>query len=125
MKKEEKRKVGRPKLADSKLKKESLLVSIGMLVSVTIATLLGIGVLRVEFDPKYTVGTIYNTHVNSCVIENHKISCGPAVIYMKYKVDNGAYTELRKQDKSIKVNLKKFTNIKYCYKTNRSKMVCK
>lgn len=124
MKKEVKNKVGRPKLADAKLKKESLFVVGGMMLSVLIATILGIATLKVDYDPKYYVGTIYNTHVSSCVIEKNKLDCGPNVIYLKYKIDNKNYIELRKKDKSIEVDLGKVKTIKYCYKTNDSNLKC-
>ena len=125
MKKEVKNKVGRPKLADAKLKKESLFVAGGMILSVLVATVFGIATLKVEYDPKYYVGTIYNTHVDSCIIEKNTISCGPSVTYLKYKVDNNSYNELRKKDQSIKVKLNKFESLKYCYKTDSSKLKCK
>lgn len=123
-KKEEKKKVGRPKLADSKMKKESIYMCIFAFVVMTIVAIIGFNILTIEFNPKYTVGTIYNNHVNSCIIEENKIDCGPAVTYMKYKLDNKEYVEVTKQDKSIEIELDKYKKINFCYKTDKTDLRC-
>lgn len=124
MKKEEKNKVGRPRLADSKTKRESILVSLFVFVVITIVAILGYNILTIDFNPKYTVGTIYNDHVNSCIIKNEKIDCGPNVTYMKYKIDNNDYVEVNKENESIKIKLNKYNKIKVCYKTNKTDLKC-
>lgn len=124
MKKEEKNKVGRPRLADSKTKRESILVSLFVFVVITIVAILGYNILTIDFNPKYTVGTIYNDHVNSCIIKNEKIDCGPNVTYMKYKIDNNDYVEVNKKNESIKIKLNKYNKIKVCYKTNKTDLKC-
>lgn len=124
MKKEEKNKVGRPRLADSKTKRESILVSLFVFVVITIVAILGYNILTIDFNPKYTVGTIYNDHVNSCIIKNKKIDCGPNVTYMKYKIDNNDYVEVNKKNESIKIKLNKYNKIKVCYKTNKTDLKC-
>lgn len=124
MKKEEKNKVGRPRLADSKTKRESILVSLFVFVVITIVAILGYNILTIDFNPKYTVGTIYNDHVNSCIIKNEKIDCGPNVTYMKYKTDNNDYVEFNKESESIKIKLNKYNKIKVCYKTNKTDLKC-
>ncbi len=124
MKKEEKNKVGRPRLADSKTKRESILVSLFVFVVITIVAILGYNILTIDFNPKYTVGIIYNDHVNSCIIKNEKIDCGPNVTYMKYKIDNNDYIEVNKENESIKIKLNKYNKIKVCYKTNKADLKC-
>jgi flagellar basal body-associated protein FliL len=121
----EKNKVGRPKLADSKTKKESIFVCLFVLVVIVVVAIIGYNILTIDFNPKYTVGTIYNNHVNSCVIESNKIDCGPNVTYMKYKLDDDKYVEITKQDKSIEVKLDKYSKISVCYKTDTTDLTCK
>ena len=104
-KKEEKNPVGRPKLADSKTKKESLLVGLFVLAIITIVGIIGYNIIMMDFNPKYNVGTVYNDHIKSCVVKNKKIDCGPLVTNMKYKLDDNSYVELTKEDKSIKVDI--------------------
>lgn len=58
-----KKKVGRPKLADAKTKKESLLVSLFVLVIIFIFMVIGYKVLTIDFDSRYIVNT-NNTHEN-------------------------------------------------------------
>ena len=72
-KKEEKNKVGRPRLADSKTKKESLLVGLFVLVVIAIVGVIGYNIIMMDFNPKYSVGTVYNDHIRSCVVKNKKI----------------------------------------------------
>ena len=113
-KKEEKNPVGRPKLADSKTKKESLLVGLFVLAIITIVGVIGYNIIMMDFNPKYNVGTVYNDHIKSCVVKNKKIDCGPLVTNMKYKLDDNSYVELTKEDKSIDV----------CYKTKDTDFKC-
>ncbi len=124
MRKEEKNKVGRPKLADSKMKKESLWVCLFVFVIMMIVSVIGFKILTIDFNPRYVVGTIYNDHVNSCVIRNNKIDCGPNVTYMKYEIDDNKYVELTKQDESIKVDLDNSNDVKVCYKTDKTNLKC-
>ncbi len=124
MKKEEKNKVGRPKLADSKTKIESILICVFVLVIIAIVVLLEYNILTIDFNPQYTVGKIYNDHVNSCVVENGKINCGPNVTYMKYKIDNKDYVEVNKENDSIEVKLDKYNKINVCYKTMQTDLIC-
>lgn len=123
-KKEEKNKVGRPKLADSKTKKESIFICIFTIVVITIVAILGYNILTIDFNPKYNVGSIYNTHVSSCIIEDKKIDCGPNVTYMKYKLDNEGWIEVSKQDKSIEVALDNNKKVEFCYKTDKTDIKC-
>lgn len=75
MSKIEKNKVGRPKLADKKLKKESIIVISVVILLMMVTFYCGFKILTFNFDVKKTVGTVYNDHVNSCVIKNNKIDC--------------------------------------------------
>lgn len=125
MKNKEKRKVGRPKLADKKLKCESLFVSIFILVVIFIVAILGYKILTINSNPKYLVGTIYNDHVNSCILKDNKIDCGPNVSYVKYYINNELKEEITKENKSIKIDLDKYKSIKVCYKTSGDKITCK
>lgn len=123
-KKEEKKKVGRPKLADSKTKKESIFVSLFVFVVIIIVAILGFNILTIGFNPKYAVASVHNNHVNSCVVEDNKIDCGPNVTYVKYKIGSGSYTELTKQEKSIEIPLKNEKDVEVCYKTNNMDLRC-
>lgn len=123
-KKEEKARVGRPKLADDKMKKESILVSLFVLVVIVIVAIIGYNILTIDFNPKYAVATVYNDHVSSCVVKEDKIDCGPNVTYMKYKTDGNDYVEVVKQDKSINVSLEKNKKVKVCYKTDNTDLRC-
>ena len=123
-KKEEKNPVGRPKLANSKTKKESLLVGLFVLVVIAIVGVIGYNIIMMEFNPKYNVGTIYNDHIKSCVVKNKKIDCGTLVTNMKYKLDDNSYVELTKEDKSIKVDVKNYKSIDVCYKTKDTDYKC-
>lgn len=118
-----KNKVGRPKLADKKIIKESLLVCLFLVVTICAIGYFGFKILTINSNPKYYVGTVYNTHVNSCLLEDDKIDCGPGVTYLKYKTE-GTLKEVNKEYDSIKVDLdgKKATEI--CYKTNSSELKC-
>lgn len=118
-------KVGRPKLADKRLKKESMIVCVFVLVSISIFAFIGFDILKITFSPNYLVGKIYNDHVSSCVIKKNKIDCGPNVSYMKYSFDNKKYEEYSKVDSSIKVDVSNPKNIKVCYKTfSNNKLKC-
>ncbi len=124
MRKEEKAKVGRPKLADSKTKKESLFICLFVLVIAVIVAIIGYKTLMIDFNPRYAVGTVYNKNVNSCIIENNKIKCGSNVTYMKYKTNNDDYIELNKQEKNIEVDIKNANDVQVCYKTNTTEIKC-
>lgn len=123
-KKEEKNKVGRPRLADSKTKKESIFVGLFVLIVITIVGVIGYNIIMMDFNPKYNVGTIYNDHIKSCVVKNKKIDCGPLVTNMKYKLDDNSYVELVKEDESIKVDVKNYKSIDVCYKTKDTDYKC-
>lgn len=124
-KKKEQRKVGRPKLADDKLKRESIIVCLFMFVTVSIFAFIGYSILTISFNPKYLVGTVYNDHINTCKISKREIDCGPNVSYIKYTTDGNTYKELTKGDKSIKVKLSNAGNVKVCYKiSNNEKLNC-
>lgn len=123
-KKEEKNKVGRPRLADSKTKKESIFVGLFVLIVITIVGVIGYNIIMMEFNPKYNVGTVYNDHIRSCVVKNKKIDCGPLVTNMKYKLDDNSYVELAKEDESIKVDVKNYKSIDVCYKTKDTDYKC-
>lgn len=121
----EKAKVGRPKLADTKTLKESFLVCMFIFVISAIIIVIGYNYIALSFSSKYSVGTVYNTHVKSCVVKKDAIDCGPAVTYMKYSLDGKNYTEVTKTSSSIKIKLDNTKNLKYCYKTNTSDLSCK
>ena len=106
-KKEEKNKVGRPRLADSKTKKESIFVGLFVLVVIAIVGVIGYNIIMMDFNPKYSVGTVYNDHIRSCVVKNKKIDCG-----------------LAKEDESIKVDVKNYKSIDVCYKTKDTDYKC-
>ena len=124
MKKDEKKKVGRPKLADPKLKKESIYVSIYVLIITIISCIFVFKILTINYNPKYMVGTIYNDHVNSCVIKDGIIDCGPNVTYMKYKLDKSNYKEIIKENISISKKVGNYKTIEYCFKTSDSNIKC-
>lgn len=124
MRKEEKPKVGRPKLADAKTKRESLLVCLFVLIITVMVSVIGYKMLMIDFNPKYLVGTVYNKNVNSCVNENNKIDCGPNVTYLKYKLSDGKYVEVNKQYENIKVDLENNKILELCYKTNTVDVKC-
>ena len=77
-----------------------------------------------DFNPKYSVGTVYNDHIRSCVVKNKKIDCGPLVTNIKYKLDDNSYVELAKEDESIKVDVKNYKSIDVCYKTKDTDYKC-
>ena len=124
IKKEEKNKVGRPKLADDKTKKESLFVCLFVFIVTIIVAVLGYNILTINFNSNDLVGTVYNDHVNSCVVKDGMIDCGPNVTYMKYKLDDQKEVELSKEDESIEVKLGKYKKINVCYKTDKTDLVC-
>lgn len=117
-------KVGRPRLADLKTKRESILVCAYVLIITFIVSIIGYKVLTIDLDPKYMVGTVYNDHVNFCVLKNNEIDCGPNVIYMEYSLDDNKKSEVQKKDCSIKVNVGNYKTIKICYNTNNTKLEC-
>ncbi len=123
-KNEEKAKVGRPKLADEKTKKESIIMCLFVFVVVAIIAVIGYNVLTIDFNPKYTVGTVYNNHINSCVLSKNTIDCGSNVIYVEYKTDNSDKISVNKEDKSIEINVDDYKKINVCYKTNTSDLKC-
>ncbi len=124
MSKIEKNKVGRPKLADKKLKKESIIVVSVVILLMMVTFYCGFKILTFNFDVKKTVGTVYNDHVNSCVIKNNKIDCGPNVVKLKYKINENDYKEIEKEYSSIKVKIEKNINRKFCYQVKDSDYKC-
>ncbi len=124
MSKIEKNKVGRPKLADKKLKKESIIVVSVVILLMIVTFYCGFKILTFNFDVKNTVGTVYNNHINSCIIENDKIDCGPNVVKLKYKINKDDYKEIEKEDSSIKVKIEKSINRKFCYQVKDSEYKC-
>lgn len=120
----EKPKVGRPKLADNKTKKESLFICFFVLVIIGIVAVLGYNILTIDFNPKYNSASVYNKNIASCVIEENNIKCGPRVTNMKYKINDGDYTEVTKEKENIKVALPSYKKIKICYKTNDTEFKC-
>ena len=125
MKKEEKKKVGRPKLADIKLKKESIFVALFALVCVSIIGVFSYKVLKMEFIPRKVEGLAFNKNINVCIVEKDYIKCGPNVTYMKYSNDNKNYKEYIKELSNIKVEISDKDNLRVCYKTNSKKIICK
>ena len=120
----EKSKVGRPKLADKKTKKESLFICLFILVVIVIVAILGYNILTIDFNPKYNSASVYNKNIASCVMEENNIKCGPRVTNMKYKINDGDYTEVSKEKENIKVALPSYEKIKICYKTNDTEFKC-
>lgn len=121
--KEYKNKVGRPKLADKKLIKESVIVSIIIIIMLGIISFVTYRMLAIS-NMKSLKGTIYNSHVNSCILENDVINCGPNVIYLKYKIDNNDYVEIEKKKNNIYKKIGSYNSVNMCYKTNNSELVC-
>ena len=95
-----------------------------VLVVIAIVGVIGYNIIMMDFNPKYSVGTVYNDHIRSCVVKNKKIDCGPLVTNMKYKLDDNSYVELAKEDKSIKVDVKNYKSIAVCYKTKDTDYKC-
>lgn len=124
MRKEIKNRVGRPKLADKNLKKESVIVTVIVLIMLGIIMLLSYNILSINFNPKLNLATAYNSHVNSCVIENDKISCGSNVSYMKYQINDKEFINITKEDENISVKIPVYDSIKVCYKTDRLDWTC-
>ncbi len=125
MKKDEKKKVGRPKLADIKLKRESLLVVLFAVVCVSIIGVFSFKVLKMEFAPTKLEGLVLNKNINTCIVEEGYIKCGPNVSYMKYSNDNKNYNEYNKETSNIKVEVENIENLRVCYKSNSEKTICK
>ena len=125
MKKEEKKKVGRPKLADMKLKKESILVVLFAAVCISVIGVFSFKILKMEFIPAKVNGLAFNENINTCILENDYIKCGPNVSYMKYSNDNVNYKEFNKDITNIKVEVSNIEKLKVCYKTNSKKLICK
>lgn len=125
MKKTEfKNKVGRPKLADDKLKFESILVCIFIIVMCIAIAFASFKVLSIEFVTENLSGSILNDHINSCIINNNKIDCGPNVSYLKYKTGANEYKEVYKEEKPIQVSVDGGDKIDYCYKTEKTNLIC-
>ena len=125
MKKEEKKKVGRPKLADIKLKRESILVILFAIVCVSIIGVFSYKVLKMEFVPSKVEGLVFNKNINTCIFEDNYIKCGPNVTYMKYSNDNKTYKEYKKDITNILVEVSSKENLRVCYKNNSKKTICK
>lgn len=115
-----KNKVGRPRLADEKTKKESFLLGLFVLIIIIIVGVIEFKAIMMEFSSKYSAGTLYNDHIKSCIIKDENIDCGPLVTNMKYKIDNNNYVEIEKEEKNIKINLKgkKYYKLEICSKTS-------
>ena len=124
MKKEFKNKVGRPKLADDKLKFESIIVCIFIIVMCIAITFASFKILSIQFGTKDLQGSILNDHINSCVISGNSLDCGPNVIYLKYSINNSDYKEVYKEDKPINVVINNQEIINYCYKTSKTDLIC-
>ena len=102
--KKEKNKVGRPKLADKKLLKESILYVSILGIILVVFVFCGYNILSIQSGKKLDSRIIYNDHVNSCVVRNDTLDCGPNVEYLKYTID-GKETEMHKEDGCINVKL--------------------
>ena len=119
-----KNKVGRPKLADSKTKKESIFICIFVLIIIGIVAILGYNILTIDFNPKYNVASVYNKNIGSCTINENKIECGPRVTNIKYKIDDNQYVEVSKETSNIEINLPSYKKINLCYKTKNTNYNC-
>ena len=122
--KKTKNKVGRPKLADKSLKKESIIVVALVLVILVAIIYLSYNILFASYNPNINLATAYNSHVNSCVIENDRIVCGSNVLYMKYKINEDKFINIKKQEENISVKVPPYDNIKFCYKTDNINWRC-
>lgn len=124
MKKEDKRNVGRPRLADSKLKKESVIVSTIVILLLAIISVFSFNILSMNFNYKDISGSVRNNNLDSCMIKNNLLSCGPNVTHLKYKLDNNDYVEVKKEYRAIKMKLDNYNNITYCYNSINGSEVC-
>lgn len=124
MKKEIKNKVGRPRLADDRLKFESIIVCLFVIVMCIALAFVSFKILSIDFNTNRLSGSIINDHINSCILDNNKIDCGPNVTYLKYKVNDGKYIKIEKDNKPINVIINKSDKISFCYKTNNTNLIC-
>lgn len=124
MKKEIKNKVGRPRLADDRLKFESIIVCLFVIVMCIALAFVSFKILSIDFNTNKLSGSIINDHINSCILDNNKIDCGPNVTYLKYKVNDGKYIKIEKDNKPINVIINKSDKISFCYKTNNTNLIC-
>lgn len=126
MKKEEKLKVGRPKLADKSLKRESALYVALILVFTFVIMFFGYKILYISIDSNNLKANVYNDHVNSCIYKDGYIDCGPNVEYLKYMNNEKEYIEVSKVDKSIKAKTFNYKDAVYRLKnTNELKKINK
>ena len=124
MKKEIKNKVGRPRLADDRLKFESIIVCLFVIVMCIALAFVSFKILSIDFNTNKLSGSIINDHINSCILDNNKIDCGPNVTYLKYKVNDGKYIKIEKDNKPINVIINKSDKISFCFKTNNTNLIC-
>lgn len=123
MKKNEKLKVGRPKLADSSERNKSIIACLFGLITTIVLAFLASKVILMNVNPNYFVASALNNHINSCIVDGKTIDCGPNVTYLKYGI-NDYDNEISKTNESIKVNVDSLINLKYCYKTNTEELTC-
>ena len=120
----EKRKVGRPKLADNKLKKESIIVSSIISIMVVVIVLLASSILfrNVKFED--ISGSVIRKNTDYCEVEDGSIICGPSVTKLTYKVDNNEEVEVSKDINSINVKVGNYNKLTYCYTSSDKSEVC-
>ena len=115
-------KVGRPKLADKKLLKESIIVVAVVLLLVSITSFYGFKILSLYVQKPNLTANVVNVNPNSCVFSNKIITCGKNVNYMMYSVDNKKYQEIYKQKANIRVKTNSNT-VTVFYKNNSNKLI--
>lgn len=124
IKKNEKPRVGRPKLADDKTKKESIFVCLFVFIIISVVVIIGYNIIMLDFNPKYNVGSVYNKKASSCAVYHNKIECGQMITAVKYKIDNKSYKEVLKKEDNIIVNISGYKRISICYKIANEEYFC-
>ena len=124
MKDKKKNKVGRPRLASKKIKKESILVCLFCLIIISVVIILELNTLNLYLNPINNVASVYNNNVNLCRINDDSVSCGTNVIYASIKIDNEEQKEKYKSYSNISFDDVKYNKIEVCYKTNKKDLEC-
>ena len=115
-------KVGRPKLADKKLLKESIIVVIIVLLLISITAFYGYKILSIYSSMPKLSANVVNVDSDECVFKNKTITCGRNVKYLMYSLNNKKYEEIYKQKANIRVRTYS-NNVTAFYKNNSNKLI--
>ncbi len=124
MKKEKKNKVGRPRLASTKIKKESILICLFCLVIIAIVVSIELNVLNIYISSDSTVASVYNNGVNQCEINDSNVTCGANVTYATITINGEETKEAYKEYSNISFDFDSYDEIEVCYETNKIDLQC-